>query len=172
MGDVLPCYFIPTLCWLRFRCHNYPGRNILLVRRSFSEAGRIAFLFTCFLFISHFSFSQATIYNWDKTIGGNADDILYAIEPTSDGGTILIGSSYSALSADKSEPSQGSSDYWLVKLDATGNKTWDKTLGGLGDDIGTCIRQLPGGGYIVAVIPIPTVQVINHNPVRVMMISG
>jgi PKD repeat protein len=134
--------------WQSFRNDNYAVRKILLVRRSFSEAGHISFLLTCFLFISHFSFSQATIYNWDKTIGGNADDNLYGIQPTTDGGTILIGSSYSALSADKSEPSQGSSDYWLVKLDANGNKTWDKTLGGLGDDIGTCIRQLPGGDYI------------------------
>ena len=59
---------------------------------------------------------------WDKTLGGNDPDRLASLQQTSDGGFIFGGYSYSNVSGDKSQPSQGASDYWIVKLaaDVTG----------------------------------------------------
>jgi hypothetical protein len=41
-------------------------------------------------------------------------------------------------------------DYWVVKLDATGNLQWQKSLGGTGYDEATSVQQTTDGGYIVA----------------------
>lgn len=66
---------------------------------------------------------------WDKTFGGSDQDQLYTIVKTMDGGYLLAGTSRSGVSAHKSEPSRGIVDYWVIKIDANGNKLWDKTLG-------------------------------------------
>lgn len=65
---------------------------------------------------------------WDKTFGGNNDDNLTTLLPTTDGNYLLGGTSSSGISGDKSQPSQGE-DYWVVKIDANGKKIWNKTLG-------------------------------------------
>ncbi|HVX28150.1 MAG TPA: T9SS type A sorting domain-containing protein, partial [Parafilimonas sp.] len=44
----------------------------------------------------------------------------------------------------------GNDDYWLVKLDATGNMLWQKTLGGSGQDNASSIQQTVDGGYIIS----------------------
>ncbi|MBX0332433.1 T9SS type A sorting domain-containing protein [Pontibacter sp. HSC-14F20] len=86
---------------------------------------------------------------WDKTYGGSSSDILITIKQTQDGGYILGGRSYSDISGDKNGPLRGSEDYWIIKLDATGNKEWDRTFGGDGQDIFTSIQQTGDGGYIL-----------------------
>lgn len=73
---------------------------------------------------------------WEKTIGGDLDDQLWAIDITSDGSFILGGLSYSDVSGEKSEPSLGGADYWIVCLDSIGNILWDKTIGGDETDAG------------------------------------
>jgi len=86
---------------------------------------------------------------WDKTIGGSYDDQLSCIQQTSDGGYILGGSSESNRSGQKSENSKGSYDYWVVKLDRSGNIEWDKTIGGSDYDALACLEQTCDGGYIL-----------------------
>ena len=86
---------------------------------------------------------------WDKTFGGSANDPLYSIQQTSDGGFILGGISLSGVGGDKSQPNKGNADYWIVKIDANGNKLWDKTYGGSGNDYFRYIRQTSDGGYIL-----------------------
>lgn len=86
---------------------------------------------------------------WDKSFGGNQDDILGSIQQTSDGGYILAGSSNSGISLDKSQPNIGSFDCWLIKIDASGNKVWDKTIGGTGEDRLITAKQTSDGGYIL-----------------------
>lgn len=53
---------------------------------------------------------------WDKTIGGSNTDYLYTMHKTPDGGYILGSFSYSNAGGIKSEDSNGSSDYWVIKL--------------------------------------------------------
>lgn len=86
---------------------------------------------------------------WDKTFGGSNYDQLEDVSQTSDGGYVLGGSSLSSASGEKSEESRGASDYWIIKVSASGTKEWDKTLGGANYDSFHCVKQLANGGYIV-----------------------
>ncbi|PSR55161.1 hypothetical protein AHMF7605_17430 [Adhaeribacter arboris] len=86
---------------------------------------------------------------WDKTIGGNANDVLHVVRQTSDGGYILGGYSESGKSGDKSEANKGEADYWVVKLNANGSKAWDKTIGGNKKDELTYLQPTRDGGYIL-----------------------
>jgi hypothetical protein len=86
---------------------------------------------------------------WDKTIGGADVDRLYALQQTSDKGYILGGYSFSNKSGDKTEDSKGVDDYWIVKLDSTGNIQWDKVIGGSSSDELYALQQTADGGYIL-----------------------
>ncbi len=86
---------------------------------------------------------------WDKTIGGNYADYLTSVQQTADGGYILGGMSYSGISGDKTQPSRGDADYWIVKLDEAGNIEWDKTFGGADLDWLISVKQTTDGGYIL-----------------------
>ncbi|QNF33636.1 T9SS type A sorting domain-containing protein [Adhaeribacter swui] len=78
--------------------------------------------------------NSAGTHLWNKRFGGSADETLESIVLTQDGGFLLGGSSDSNNSGDKSENSKGGSDYWLVRISDTGQKVWDKTYGGSGED--------------------------------------
>ena len=86
--------------------------------------------------------------SWQKCLGGTGDDEAYSIQQTIDGGYIIAGSTTSN-DGDVSF-NNGSSDYWIIKLDATGNITWEKSLGGSNADNALSIDQTSDGGYIVA----------------------
>lgn len=92
--------------------------------------------------------SNGTI-EWQRTLGGDGEDKLSSIFETSDGGFVLAGLSASAISGDKTEASKGESDYWIIKLSASGNIEWQKTLGGDSSDSATEILQTLDGGYLV-----------------------
>ena len=86
---------------------------------------------------------------WDKSYGGDDAEELYAVQQTSDGGYILGGNSYSGVSGNKTAASYGSHDYWVVKLDSSGNKQWDKSCGGNDSDELYSVQQTSDGGYIL-----------------------
>ncbi len=85
---------------------------------------------------------------WQKAFGGSLDDWLYSIEQTSDGGYICGGWSLSNANGDKTENCKGSYDYWILKLNSSGDIEYQKTLGGNGIDQLYSIRQTADGGYI------------------------
>ncbi|TGE24803.1 T9SS type A sorting domain-containing protein [Hymenobacter aquaticus] len=87
---------------------------------------------------------------WDRTIGGTGEDYLYALAPTNEGGFILGGHSSSRAGADKTQPSRGDADYWLVKVDALGQFQWDSSLGGPNSDFLFSVQQTTDGGYFAA----------------------
>jgi hypothetical protein len=86
---------------------------------------------------------------WQNTIGGNANDVLYSIQQTSDGGYILGGGSLSGISGDKIENNLGGYDFWIIKTDGLGNIQWQNTIGGSGVDVIFSIHQTIDGGYIL-----------------------
>jgi hypothetical protein len=86
---------------------------------------------------------------WDKTIGGNKADRLHGVQQTTDGGYILGGTSYSNKSGEKTEETSVYNDFWVVKLDKSGNIQWDKTIGGSGEDYLKFLKQSKDGGYIL-----------------------
>jgi hypothetical protein len=85
---------------------------------------------------------------WQKSLGGIGVESASSIQQTSDGGYIVAGVSNS-IDGDVTE-NHGWLDYWIVKLDANGNITWQKSLGGSGYDGASTIQQTADGGYIVA----------------------
>ncbi len=91
--------------------------------------------------------AQTTI--WDKTFGGSAVDDLTEMVLAPDGGYLLGGTSTSGSSSDKSQANKGSTDFWVVKTDNQGNKLWDKSFGGSGDDNLRALIATPDGGYLV-----------------------
>jgi len=86
---------------------------------------------------------------WDKTIGGSNYDDLSSLQQTSDGGYILGGTSASSKSGEKTENSRGADDYWVVKLDKSGNIQWNKTIGGTASDGLFSLQQTRDSGYIL-----------------------
>jgi hypothetical protein len=86
---------------------------------------------------------------WDKRFGGITYDYLYSVEQTSDAGYILGGGSLSGVSGDKTQPSWGMDDYWIVKIDSVGNKLWDKRFGGSNSDGLFALQISPDKGYIL-----------------------
>jgi len=78
---------------------------------------------------------------WSKTFGGSSDDLAWSIQQTNDGGYIVAGYTWSSSKWE---------DVYILKLDANGNKLWEKTFGGSYDDRAYCIQQTSDGGYIVA----------------------
>lgn len=85
---------------------------------------------------------------WQKTIGGNNGDYLYSLSSSADNGYFIGGYSASSLSADKTEPNFGFSDYWVIKLDSAGNMLWQKSIGGTDFDFLTCVRGTADGGCL------------------------
>ena len=79
---------------------------------------------------------------WDKTFGGSNNDMAESITATTDGGYIVAGwtGSFGA----------GILDFWVIKLDAEGNKIWDKTFGGSNLDYASSIITTSDGGYMIA----------------------
>ncbi len=85
---------------------------------------------------------------WQKTLGGTADDYAYSIQLTPDGGYIMAGYTQS-INGDVTGNHSGN-DAWVVKLGTTGNIEWQKALGGTVSDVAYDIQSTPDGGYIVA----------------------
>ncbi len=85
---------------------------------------------------------------WKKTYGGSGDDIARSIQQTTDGGYIVVG--YTNSNNGNVSGNHGKNDYWIVKLDASGNIQWQKIYGGSDDDIAFSIQQTSDGGYILA----------------------
>ncbi len=87
---------------------------------------------------------------WTKLLGGSADEIAFSVQQTVDGGYILAGTTASSASGDITQSSYGLEDVWIVKLDGTGNISWQKLFGGNDSDHATSVRQTTDGGYIVS----------------------
>ena len=94
---------------------------------------------------------------WEQEYGGSyhtpagieADDYMSAMALTSDGAFVVAGSSFSSPSGNKTAPSFGGQDFWVVRADEGGAIRWDESLGGTGDDIPYDVQPTLDGGYIV-----------------------
>ena len=81
---------------------------------------------------------------WQKSLGGSDYDEAYSIQQTSDGGYIVAGF-FNYVTNNLSD-----TNYWIIKLDATGTIQWQKSLGGNFGDYAFSIQQTSEGGYVVA----------------------
>ena len=86
---------------------------------------------------------------WDRRFGGAGADYGRGICATADGGCLIGGKSESGAGFDKTEASRGGADYWIVKVDASGNKQWDRRFGGSADENMSGLCGAPDGGFLL-----------------------
>lgn len=86
---------------------------------------------------------------WQKAIGGSLVDRVQAATQTDDGGYIIGGFSTSGITGDKTEANYGGTDYWIVKLDSSGNIQWQNTIGGSASDAFRDLIKTADGGYLI-----------------------
>ena len=84
---------------------------------------------------------------WDRTYGGTLTDFYAQVARTSDGGCIVAGQSFSAISGDRTVAQSWTPDCWILKLDENGNIQWQK--GYRVTDIGS-ITESAFGGFIIS----------------------
>lgn len=77
---------------------------------------------------------------WDKTFGGSNSDFPADMIQTLDGNYMFSGFTYSS-DGDVTDGNNGLADIWVVKLDPSGHKLWDKTFGGSGGELGYQLLQ-------------------------------
>jgi hypothetical protein len=79
---------------------------------------------------------------WNRTYGGTDGDYAFSLVETSDGGYTIAGytRSYGA----------GRDDFWLIKVDSSGNAEWNQTYGGWDDEGTISLVQTSDGGYALA----------------------
>ena len=86
---------------------------------------------------------------WEKNYGGTSDDELQDILPMPDGNYLLSGFSGSPVSGNKTAPSLGGLDIWLICVRPDGSMIWDKTYGTGLDDYGGTLLALQDGNYLI-----------------------
>jgi hypothetical protein len=86
------------------------------------------------------------VIEWQKTLGGTGWDTGVDVIQNSEGDYIVTG--YSSSNNGDISGNHGGGDAWIVKLSATGNMVWQKSLGGTGDDYLYHIQQTADGGYL------------------------
>jgi len=76
---------------------------------------------------------------WQQTYGGNPLNYGRFVQQTTDGGYILVGTTF----ADKTLL------IYLVKTDSSGKVQWEQTFGSGVQNTGTSVQQTTDGGYII-----------------------
>lgn len=78
---------------------------------------------------------------WQRAYGGEESEFLMAMEQTSDGGYIAVGSTHSF--------GEGRRNLWVLKIDADGELEWQNAYGGSNvDGPAAAVQQTTDGGYI------------------------
>jgi len=92
--------------------------------------------------------NQTGTLEWQKSYGGSLEDYAGSICQTSDGGYVFAATSESK-NYDLTK-NNGYGDYWLVKLNATGEILWQKSYGGSYEDQAADVIQTNDGGYLMS----------------------
>ena len=87
---------------------------------------------------------------WDADLGGTLGDYLGTLTATPDGGCLVGGQSFSQATGNKTTPHYGAGDMWAVLVDSHGNKVWDQSFGGTGQDDLRTVLATRNGGYLLA----------------------
>jgi len=89
------------------------------------------------------------VEEWQRTLGGDKDDNLFALSQTSDGGFIVGGNSNSGATNSKSSSNKNGTDFWVLKLDGIGNIVWQETYNYGEFDVLTSIVENQNGTYLI-----------------------
>ena len=87
---------------------------------------------------------------WEKSFGGNLEDVPHSVVELSDGNILILGASPSGISGNKTSGNFGANDYWVLKLNASGAKIWDKSFGSSSYDNPISILEISPSNYFVS----------------------
>nr|WP_315197688.1 T9SS C-terminal target domain-containing protein [uncultured Flavobacterium sp.] len=93
-------------------------------------------------------FDESGTIQWQKSLGGTNDDCAYSVQQTKDGDYIIAGTTQS-VDGDVTNIPGGSQDFWVVKLNLTGDIVWQKAFGETANDAAYSVQQTKDGGYIM-----------------------
>jgi Secretion system C-terminal sorting domain len=90
---------------------------------------------------------------WDNVFGGSGNDSgandRFDLIADANGNCIITCYTYSPISGTITDSSKGFADIWVIKIDSSGNKIWDKRFGGDGSDFPHSIIATNDNGYLI-----------------------
>ncbi|WP_289036063.1 T9SS type A sorting domain-containing protein [uncultured Flavobacterium sp.] len=86
---------------------------------------------------------------WQKAYGGEGDDQLQAVLQAVDGNFLLAGSSASATTGNKNASNGKGTDFWLLKIDTSGETLWQKTYDIGKADLLTSLEESRDGSLLL-----------------------
>lgn len=96
-------------------------------------------LYIALAFLSHSSLNAQNFY---RSYGNTDDEVAQGAVETKDSAFFIFGTSSSFLN--------GTSNFYLMKIDSSGFFQWSKTYGGTGIEQGNAITRKPNGHYLLS----------------------
>ena len=89
---------------------------------------------------------------WQKCLGGSFSEAAYDVIQTSDLGFLIVGltNSNDGNVNGLHGPEGIYYDCWIIKLDSTGSLQWQKTMGGINEDVAKSVVEIKNKGYLIA----------------------
>ena len=85
---------------------------------------------------------------WTKTYGGTSDDRGADLITTADGGFVITG--YVSSNDGDVSSNSGNQDFWIAKLNGTGDVLWEKSIGYGGSDRAYSIIKTQDQGFLIS----------------------
>lgn len=128
----------------------YPNSGALTSDGGYIMAGRFYHADTEHSDFWIVKFDTADNVVWDKKYGGSKTEEAFKVKQTSDGGYIIVGITSSNDGDVTGYHGSTHTDAWILKLNAAGEKEWQKALGGTTTEEARDVLQTDDGGYVVA----------------------
>lgn len=112
---------------------------------------RIFLVLIIFSQLSNASASSAPVEQWNRSFGGDGEDISRCVQQTSDGGYVIAGTSIPY-----GKDLEGYHDAWIMKVDKNGNVQWNKTFERMYAGLGYFTRQTSDGCYMLSGSALPS----------------
>ncbi|MEL6852730.1 MAG: T9SS type A sorting domain-containing protein [Bacteroidota bacterium] len=84
---------------------------------------------------------------WNNNYGGSLDDVALDVVATPDKGLVFVGYSFSQ-DGDLTQ-NNGSADYWIARLDSSGQMLWQRSYGGSSSESAQSLISTADGGFLV-----------------------
>ena len=95
---------------------------------------------------------------WQKAYGGEGDDQPQALLATGDGNFIVAGNSNSGTSGNKNASNKKGTDFWMLKVDGSGEILWQQTYDIGEADLLTSVVESRDGSLLIGGYSQPKVQ--------------